>query len=378
MSFWTVLYRQIRVLIITQHNAIMKDRIRASMLDASIYATLAEHTSDEEKSRQYQRLRDIELDLARRYADSAATAQPRFSISLVLFKIAGRLLKGNFLPRVLRARHRRRLIATSEAIEQENTQEQAIESAEILDLLSDRDADRDEDKHEEFGFLVSDSGALRAAVLGINDGLVSNFSLVMGVSAGADEATVVLLAGLAGLVAGALSMAAGEYVSVVSQRDFYENLVRWERTELILWPEQEVGELAEIFQQRGLDKEEARSVSARIMSDRETALDVHLREELGVDPDDLGGSPWVAAFSSLVAFSCGALLPVIPFLLGAEGSIAITTSAILSAAGLTIVGGGLGWITGTGVFKASIRMLLIGIAAAAITYGIGAIVGAQI
>jgi VIT1/CCC1 family predicted Fe2+/Mn2+ transporter len=231
--------------------------------------------------------------------------------------------------------------------------------------------------HPESGFLRGDGGTLRAAVLGINDGLVSNFSLVMGVAGGTGEARFIILAGIAGLLAGAFSMAAGEYISMRSQRDVYEHLIETERAEIEQWPEEEEKELSFIYQRKGLTRQEADLVAGRLMQDRKIALETKVREELGLDPDDLG-SPWAAAFSSMMAFLTGAIVPILPFLFGAEGTAAVVVSAVTSATALAAVGGGLAWFSGISAIWGATRMALVGGAAAAVTYGVGNAIGASV
>src|SRR5215470_14003333 len=178
-------------------------------------------------------------------------------------------------------------------------------------------------------------GSLRAAVFGANDGLLSNFSLVMGIAGANAEPRFVLLAGIAGLLAGASSMAAGEYVSVQSQRELYEQQIAIEREELEMSPEEEEEELSLIYQAKGIPSTEAAELAKRIISNPETAIDTLAREELGLDPTALG-SPWLAAASSFVAFATGAVIPVIPYLL-LTGSTAFITSAVVCGASLFIV-----------------------------------------
>ena len=215
--------------------------------------------------------------------------------------------------------------------------------------------------------------ALRASVLGANDGLVSNLALVMGV-AGADpgQATVVLV-GIAGLVAGASSMALGEWISVTSSREAAEAQLAIEAEEIALMPEAEQEELALIYQAKGLPEAEAQSLAAQIMSNPETALGMLAREELGIVPGDLG-SPWTAAFASFLLFSIGAILPVLPFFFGGSLS-AIVTSAALSAIGLFVLGAGITLLTARNAWYSGTRQVLLGLAAAVITFGIGTIVG---
>src|ERR1700676_5249722 len=180
------------------------------------------------------------------------------------------------------------------------------------------------------------SGALRAVVFGVNDGLVSNTSLVMGFAGSGASATVILFAGLAGLLAGALSMAAGEYISMRSQQESYQREIALEQEELRDDPEAETEELTLIYRAKGLDQEEAERVAITIMKDREAALDTMAREELGLDPDELG-SPWSAALSSLFAFALGAVVVVLPYMFG-SGLAALV--AAIALAGLALFGVG--------------------------------------
>ena len=224
-------------------------------------------------------------------------------------------------------------------------------------------------------------GSLRAAVLGVNDGLVSNFSLVMGVAGGIDAGGIdnpdfVLLAGVAGLLAGAFSMAAGEYVSVRSQRDIYENELRKEEIELREAPEEEEEELVLIYQAKGLSEEESRRIAERVMADPKVALDTMAREELGLDPSQLG-SPWAASISSLVAFVSGAVVPILPYIFNA-GSLAFSLSAVLSAGALAVVGGLIASMSGKSVAWGAVRMLLAGGLAAAVTFGVGSLIGVTV
>lgn len=216
-------------------------------------------------------------------------------------------------------------------------------------------------------------GALRAAVFGVNDGLISNLSLVMGVAGGTSDRSFVVLAGVAGLVAGAFSMAAGEWVSVTSQRELYENELRIERAELAEFPAEEAEELELIYRAKGIDADEARSIVERIMRRPDVALDTMAREELGIDPGSLG-SPWVAAGVSFVTFAAGAAVPLIPFL-ALTGGAAIITAALVSAAALMAVGIAISVVTGRAPIRSGLRMVAIGALAAAATFGIGTLVG---
>ncbi len=215
--------------------------------------------------------------------------------------------------------------------------------------------------------------ALRAAVLGANDGLCSNLALIMGV-AGASPGRAVLIAGLAGLVAGAFSMAFGEWISVTSSRELSEREIRVEQSELEHAPEEEREELQLIYESRGLPKSEAAELSARLLEDPKAALDVLAREELGIDPNELGGSPWTAAGTSFALFSFGAAFPLLPYF-WLRGLPAIGVSAGVSALVLFLIGVGISVITGKSAWLSGTRQLLIGLATAGVTYGIGRALG---
>lgn len=219
--------------------------------------------------------------------------------------------------------------------------------------------------------------ALRAAVLGANDGLVSNFSLVMGVAGAQVANSTILLTGIAGLLAGAISMALGEWISVQSSRELYEKQIRTEQAEILASPEEEAEELALIYQSRGLDEQSARQLANQIMSKPEGALQALARDELGIDPEELGGSAWEAAITSFLLFAIGAIIPVIPFIF-LSGMNAVVVSAIFSAAGLFAIGSAITLFTGRSVLSSGIRQMLFGLAAAAITYLIGKLIGVSI
>ena len=219
--------------------------------------------------------------------------------------------------------------------------------------------------------------ALRAAVLGANDGLVSNLSLVMGV-VGADFAPRTILAtGVAGLLAGACSMAMGEWLSVNSSRELYQNQVAMEASELAEVPEEEKEELVLIYQAKGLSEDEARRLADRLMADKNTALDTLAREELGIDPEELGGSAWAAAATSFLLFSFGAIIPVLPFL-ALTGTPAVIGSLVLSGLAMAGIGAGTTLFTGRPVVFSALRQLAIGLAAAGITFAVGRLIGVSL
>jgi len=216
--------------------------------------------------------------------------------------------------------------------------------------------------------------ALRAAVLGANDGLVSNLSLVMGVAGAALDNHSILITGLAGMLAGAISMALGEWLSVQSSRELYAHQIEVETEEIIQSPEEETEELALIYEARGLPKEQALNLAERIIANQENAVDTLAREELGMDPKELGGSAWEAAITSFVLFSLGAVIPVIGFAV-LSGAIAVYVSIASSVIGLFVLGVVTSLFTGRSALFSGGRMVLFGLLAAAVTFGIGHLVG---
>ncbi len=219
--------------------------------------------------------------------------------------------------------------------------------------------------------------ALRAAVLGANDGLVSNLSLVTGVAGAAFESHTILVTGLAGLVAGATSMALGEWLSVNSAREANQGQIAREKEELEQVPEEEKEELVLIYQAKGLPEAQARALAERLMANKDTALDALVREELGIDPTELGGSAWIAAATSFALFALGAIFPVAPFAFLA-GSRAVVASLAFSGLALFAIGAGTSLLTGRGALFSGLRQLLVGLLAAGVTFGIGRLIGIAI
>ncbi len=220
-------------------------------------------------------------------------------------------------------------------------------------------------------------GSLRAAVFGVNDGLVSNVSLILGVAGAGVSSATLLTAGAAGLLAGALSMATGEYVSVRSQREMFEYQIELERAELAEYPDEEAEELALIYHARGLELGQAREVSRALLANPQQALDVLAREELGLNPDDLG-SPWRAAGASFITFALGAAVPLIPLLAGFSGTRAAAASAALTLLALFGVGLGLSLFTGRDALRGALRMVLIGGLAGAASFLLGKALGVAV
>jgi VIT1/CCC1 family predicted Fe2+/Mn2+ transporter len=220
--------------------------------------------------------------------------------------------------------------------------------------------------------------ALRAAVLGANDGLVSNFSLVMGVAGAGGDQTAILVAGFAGLLAGALSMALGEWLSVQSARELYANQIAVEAAEIAEMPEEEQEELRLIYEAKGVPTDAAREMAHRIITgDRQAAIDTMAREELGIDPNELGGSAWVAAGTSFALFALGAIVPLLPFVF-LVGTPAIVASGVCAGLALFGVGAAITLVTGRSVLRSGLRQLAFGMAAAGITFGIGSLLGVAI
>jgi vacuolar iron transporter family protein len=218
-------------------------------------------------------------------------------------------------------------------------------------------------------------GALRASVFGINDGLVSNFALVMGMAGATADPSVVAVAGVAGLFAGAFSMAAGEWISVRSQTELYEAEIEVERDEIERFPDEEREEFRLIYRAKGFSDDDARALADRLMADPDQALDTMVREELGIDPTNVGSrAAWVAGSSSFVAFAFGATIPVLPFLFSLDTG-GLIASGLLSGSALGTVGALLGMLTGRNVAWSALRMMLIGGAAAAATFAIGSAFG---
>ena len=220
--------------------------------------------------------------------------------------------------------------------------------------------------------------ALRAGVLGSTDGLVSNLSLVLGVAGSGAARGVIVVAGLAGLVAGSLSMALGEYLSVQSARELFANELKIEAGQLAASPDAEVAELRDIYEHKGVPTEMAAELAEyMVRNDSQLALDTMAREELGFDPNELGGSAWIAAGTSLVLFALGASVPLLPFLV-TSGQVALLAAAGLSGAALFGLGAAITRLTGVHPLRSGLRQLAFGAAAASITYGIGVLVGAAV
>jgi VIT1/CCC1 family predicted Fe2+/Mn2+ transporter len=331
---------------------------------AQVYESLAE-TEDRHAAFWAERLADAGHD-----ADLRPTWQAR-----VLVALAARLGPQWVLPVIARQeRDGRRMYddqpeAHGTALPgDERSHARVLREIETSGLSGDALA-RLEGRHRSIG-----GNALRAAVLGANDGLVSNLSLVMGVAGAALTGQTILITGLAGLLAGACSMAMGEWISVQSSREAAQRQLAIEADELDTFPDEEREELRLIYRAKGLPDDEATALADRLMKDHAAALDVKAREELGIDPDELGGSPMVAAVSSFLLFAIGAIVPVLPYAVS-DGVPALVAAVVASGTGLFLLGAATTIITGRGAVRAGVRQLLIGWAAAAVTFGLGAAIG---
>jgi VIT1/CCC1 family predicted Fe2+/Mn2+ transporter len=372
-----------------QLNDLERKRLLENLTDemngAALYDSLAAAEKDGRLAEVYRRLATVEhrhADRWRKRLEEAGETLPVFTPSWrtrTLGWIARRFGTSVVLPSV----------QTLEAIDTDKYAKQADASdfhgdershSRVIQLMSTvrggfagTDVARLEGRHRTTG-----GNQLRAAVLGANDGLVSNLSLVMGVAgaalAGGISERTILITGLAGLLAGAGSMALGEWLSVQSSRELYRHQLETEQAELLMAPEEEEEELALIYQARGLGQEQARAFAASMMSNPDTALETLAREELGIDPNDLGGSAWEAAITSFLLFSMGAVVPVLPFFF-ARGTLAIELSVVFSAVALFTVGAAITLFTGRTVFFSGSRQVVFGLVAAALTFGIGRLVG---
>ncbi len=343
---------------------------------AYVHRVLASTDSNEKRAAVFERMAGDDLrrasQIAARLGITVPPLRPRvFGPLGVLLYVAARVFGAQRIASIVGRTHRD--ISTTFA--QAPDDEPRPDEEQLRDVAVQREVsgDRVGAGTSLIGFLSWRGGVLRAAILGVNDGLVSNFGLVMGVAGGTNDSGLIALAGVAGLLAGAISMGVGEYVSIRSQRDFFEYMIRREKAALESRPERMASDIASLYEERGLTEREAEVVAHRLMRRPDMALETRIREEIGLNPDDLG-APWGAAFSSVAAFGIGAVVPVIPFFV-ATGNGAVVGSAIAAGTALAMVGGGLAWMSGISPIRGGLRMLLLGAAAAAITFGIGSAVG---
>lgn len=352
-----------------------------------LYRMLAEAESDTHLADLYRRLADIEQrhsDLWKGYLTGAGETLPAYTPNWrirALVWIAKHLGTGAVLSTVSSMENK--------AVHDYDTQPEAVSAGLPADershgrLLSYLQSStrggiagpllaQFEGRHRSAG-----GNELRAAVLGASDGLTSNLSLVMGVAGATLAGHAVLISGLAGLLAGAFSMSIGEWVSVQSARELNLHQISIEREELKNTPDEEQEELALIYQSKGLDEKTANELAANLMQQSNNALDTLAREELGIDPKDLGGSAWGAAITSFFLFAIGAIIPVFPFIF-TGGFTAVIISLILSVFGLFGIGAGVSLTTDSPLWKSGGRQILLGLLAAGITFGIGKLIGTAI
>jgi vacuolar iron transporter family protein len=365
-----------------------RDNHRDEVDGAALYRAMADAEPSAELAQVYRRLGEIEARHAgfwaarlREHGASAPSDRPSVR-ARALILLARRFGASVLVPTVARTERRGRAMyddqveaaGTSMATDERS---HAFLLGEIRGGVPGGSLARLEGRHRTPG-----GNAVRAAVLGANDGLLSNLSLVIGV-AGSGVAgsgitnSGVLLVGLAGLLAGAFSMALGEWVSVQSARELAQRQLAIEADEIATLPEEEVEELRLIYQARGVPEEEAFALAKRLLDDPDSALEVMAHEELGLDPDDRGGNPWQAAGVSFLLFALGAVLPVLPFVWLA-GTAGVAVSATVGGLGLFALGAATTLFTGRGALRSGLRQMLLGLAAAAVTYGVGAALGVSL
>ncbi len=361
------------------------DNLQGERDSAALYRALADIEPDEQLSRVYARLASVEeahADFWRGKLEKSGAKLPRAGIgwrTRLLIRLARRFGPGLVLPTVRTLEK----IDSGRYDTQADARQAGMPAAEqsharLLDALqggpgvSGGTISRLEGRHRATG-----GNALRAAVLGLNDGLVSNLSLVMAAAGAAFAERGVLITGIAGLLAGSCSMAMGEWLSVQSSRELYEKQIATEKAELSAVPDEEKEELVLIYQTKGLSEEQARSVAERVMQDPAQALDTLAREELGIDPKQLGGSAATAAITSFLLFCLGAIVPVAPYFVLSRQA-AVVASIALSSAALFATGAAITLFTGRSVLFSGSRQLFIGLCAAGVTFGIGHLLGVSL
>jgi VIT1/CCC1 family predicted Fe2+/Mn2+ transporter len=354
-------------------------------VDASfLYNLLAEHEGDEHVAHVFRQMSAIEMSHAVAFAQKHgldASQLPGPSNRAKTLKFIGKVLGYDYVLGVLLDTEKSISNAVIGARKKSNSPSSISDTAHVAILknilnnnknVSGSNLARFEKRHRSVG-----GNALRAAVLGGNDGLVSNFSLVMGVAGASSAQSGVLLTGLAGMLAGALSMALGEWISVKSSQELYENQMALEMEELETNPEGEEKELALIYMTKGIPEAQAMQMAKDIISNKDHAHEILVKEELGINAEDLNGSAMEAAITSFILFAIGAIIPVIPFFFLA-GIQAVLVSAALSAVGLFGIGAAITLFTGKSVWYSGFRQVLFGLLAAAITYGIGTLIGVSL
>jgi VIT1/CCC1 family predicted Fe2+/Mn2+ transporter len=349
-----------------------------------LYKILAENEKDPNVAKVFTEMSAIEYDhalafLAKNNLDLSQLPLP--SGRARVLKLIGKIFGYDYILGVLLDTEKSISSSIFHARKQTNTIPSISDTAHVTIVknilnnhteISGSNLARFEKRHRSVG-----GNALRAAVLGGNDGLVSNFSLVMGIAGATSGQSEVLLTGLAGLLAGALSMALGEWISVKSSQELYENQMQLEMEELETNPEGEEQELSLIYMTKGIPEAQARAMASEIMTNKDHAHEILIKEELGINPEDLKGSAMEAAITSFILFAIGAIIPVIPFFF-LSGIAAVLFSALLSAVGLFLIGAAITLFTGKTIWYSGARQVFFGLTAAAITYGIGTLIGVSL
>ncbi|MEI6679610.1 MAG: VIT1/CCC1 transporter family protein [Mariniphaga sp.] len=355
-------------------------------IDASfLYKVLADHEEDPNVAHVFRQMSEIEQGhaiafMTKNNLDTSKLPSP--STRALILNTIGKILGYDYVLGVLLDTEKSISSALVNSRKNNNLASSISDTAHVTILknilynnpnVSGSNLAKFEKRHRSIG-----GNALRAAVLGGNDGLVSNFSLVMGIAGATNGSnTSVLLTGIAGLLAGALSMALGEWISVKSSKELYENQMQLEMEELENNPEGEELELALIYQSKGIPEEQAKKMAKEIISNTELAHEVLIKEELGINKEDLKGSAMEAAVTSFILFAIGAIIPVIPFFF-TGGTQAIIISTVFSGLGLFLIGSSITLFTGKSVWYSGFRQVIFGLMAAAITFGIGKLIGVSV
>lgn len=365
----------------------LKGQLQTEVDTAFLYESIAAIQTDENLVRVLQSLGEIEKGHAKHMLDKVINAEPNYKMPLPSSRAKLQLKLGKIFGYGS-------IISSLSNIEKQfavNAIKNKIESGgkptgfehnhlKIIEAVNDNAAfnvsggflSKFESRHKAVG-----GNALRAAVLGSNDGLVSNMSLVMGVAGAAVSNNTILLTGIAGLMAGAISMALGEWLSVQSSRELNQRQIDLETEELEASPEEEKKELVLLYQAKGMSMVEAKKLAEKAFESPETAIDAIIKEELGIDKEELGGSAWEAAIASFVLFAIGAIIPLYPFMF-LDGKNAILLSIGSSVIGLFGIGAAITLLTGKSVMFSGFRQVFFGLAAAAVTYGIGSLIGVSL
>ena len=360
-----------------------REQIQTEVDAAYLYSVLAEAEKDEAIATIFREMCEIEKSHALAFLQKSGQQlpMPAPSMRAKILKNIGKVFGNDYILGVLMDTEKRiagSIINHKKSMGESPTMTDTAHVS-ILQNILDGSATtpgstvaRFEQRHKSVG-----GNALRAAVLGGNDGLVSNFSLIMGVAGAAGGQKEVLLAGTAGLLAGALSMALGEWISVKSSQELYENQMELEMEELEANPEGERRELTLIYVSKGMPRADAEKMAAEIIQDKAKAHEILVKEELGINAEDLQGSAMEAAVTSFVLFAIGAIIPLVPYFF-TSGYNAIWISAAVSAVGLFLIGAAITLFTGKNVWYSGMRQVLFGLAAATVTYGIGILIGVSL